>query len=192
MTPPDALRAPWLHGWAPAAWLAMAAVAAALVVASLALLDRTWALVPMLPLALATPLIAAIDVRWRLVPNRLVLPLALVLLALVSASAVVTAQPQRIAGALLGAAAMFGVYLAPALLSPRAMGMGDVKLALALGGVLGAGGWTTWFLGVLAGCIAGAAIGLGMLLARRATLRSRLPYAPAMLAGAWIALLAQG
>ena len=109
-----------------------------------------------------------------------------------SASAVIEAQALGIVGALLGAVAMFLVYLAPALLTRRAMGMGDVKLALALGTVLGASGWQTWFVGVLAGFIAGAVAGLVLLLARRATLRSRIPYAPAMLVGAWVALLAQG
>lgn len=188
-TPPGS---PWLRAWSRGAWVAMALVAAGLIALASARFGATWTIVPLLPLALATPLLAAIDLRWRIVPNRLVLPLALVLLATASASALIEAQPLRIVGALLGAAAMFAVYLAPALLTRRAMGMGDVKLALALGTVLGASGWQTWFLGVLAGFIAGAVAGLVLLLARRATLRSRIPYAPAMLLGAWLALLAQG
>jgi leader peptidase (prepilin peptidase)/N-methyltransferase len=183
----------WLRAWGPGAWVAMALAAAGLIAFAAARSGATWALVPLLPLALATPLLAAVDLRWRIVPNRLVLPLALVLLATASASALALGQPLRIVGALLGAAAMFAVYLAPALLTRRAMGMGDVKLALALGTVLGASGWQTWILGVLAGFIAGAVAGLVLLLLRRATLRSRIPYAPAMLVGTWVALLlAQG
>lgn len=192
MDSPAPPRTPWLRAWGAGAWAAMALVAAALVVGLLARFGATWTIVPLLPLALATPLLAAIDLRWRIVPNRLVLPLALVLLATASASALIEAQPLRIVGAVLGAVAMFAAYLAPALLTRRAMGMGDVKLALALGTVLGASGWQTWFAGVLAGFIAGAVAGLVLLLARRATVRSRIPYAPAMLVGAWLALLAQG
>lgn len=192
MDSPALPRTPWLRAWSPGAWALLALASAALVVVVIARFGATWTIVPLLPLALATPLLVAIDLRWRIVPNRLVLPLALVLLATASASAVIEAQPLRIVGALLGSAAMFAVYLAPALLTRRAMGMGDVKLALALGIVLGASGWQTWFLGVLAGFIAGAVAGLVLLIARRATLRSRIPYAPAMLAGAWAALLTQG
>ena len=192
MDSPAPARTPWLRAWSKGAWVVIALAAVALVVLVIARFGATWTIVPLLQLALATPLLAAIDLRWRIVPNRLVLPLALVLLATASASALIEAQPLRIVGALLGAAAMFAVYLAPALLTRRAMGMGDVKLALALGTVLGASGWQTWFLGVLAGFIAGAVAGLVLLLARRATLRSRIPYAPAMLAGAWLALLTQG
>ncbi len=189
MQPLETPAPPWIRGWTPLqiAFLGIAAAALAGLVAARIGLDPATLL-----LAAAAPFIAAIDIRWRIVPNRLVLPLTAALLIAVAASAVLGVQPLRIVGALLGAAAMFAVYLAPAALTRRAMGMGDVKLALAIGTVLGASGWQTWLLGVLAGFIAGAVIGLVMLLARRATLRSRIPYAPAMLAGALLVLLAQG
>ncbi len=189
MQPLETPAPEWIRGWTPLqiAFLTIAAAALVGLVAARIGLDPA----PLL-LAAVAPFIAAIDIRWRIVPNRLVLPLAGALQVAVAASAVLGAQPLRIVGALLGAAAMFAVYLAPAVLTRRSMGMGDVKLALAIGTVLGASGWQTWLLGVLAGFIAGAVVGLVLLLARRATLRSRIPYAPAMLAGALLALLAQG
>ncbi|GMA28820.1 prepilin peptidase [Arenivirga flava] len=187
MQPLQTPSAPWLRGWTPLQLALLGASAAALMAMVVARVGPDPA---MLLLAASAPLIAAIDLRWRIVPNRLVLPLIGALLVAVAASAVLEAQPLRIVGALLGAAAMSAVYLAPAVLTRRAMGMGDVKLALAIGAVLGASGWQTWLLGVLAGFIAGAAFGLALLLARRATLRSRMPYAPAMLVGALLVLLA--
>ncbi len=189
MQPLETPVPPWLRGWTPLQIALLVAAGGALAVAAAARIGFDPAT---LLLASAAPLVAAVDIRWRIVPNRLVLPLTGVLLIAAAASAILDAQPLRIGGALLGAAAMFAVYLAPAVLTRRAMGMGDVKLALAIGTVLGASGWQTWLLGVLAGFIAGAVIGLVMLLARRATLRSRIPYAPAMLAGAMLVLLARG
>ncbi len=185
----DAGRTPWIRGWSLPQGLLIALTAAVLAACVVARMGADPATVL---LALAAPLVAAVDLRWRIVPNRLVLPLTGALLMAVTASALATGQLLRIVGALLGAAAMFAVYLAPAVLTRRGMGMGDVKLALAIGTVLGANGWQTWLPGVLAGFISGAVIGLVMLLARRATLRSRIPYAPAMLAGALLALLTRG
>lgn len=68
----------------------------------------------------------------------------------------------------------------------RAMGLGDGALELSLG----------WLLGLSAGVTAlmlafwlGAAVGIGlMLLRRRYTMKSELPFAPFLIAGAWISL----
>ena len=46
--------------------------------------------------------------------------------------------------AIAGAALLGGVYLLVHLVSPRAMGAGDVKLALGLGGVCGLAGAGVW------------------------------------------------
>lgn len=74
--------------------------------------------------------LSAIDLTHRIVPNRIVVPAAAVTLAahtLIDPSA-------EWALAAVGAASFF---LAAALLYPAGMGMGDVKLALLLGAMLG-------------------------------------------------------
>jgi leader peptidase (prepilin peptidase)/N-methyltransferase len=74
--------------------------------------------------------LAAIDLEHRIVPNRIVIPAWGALLA---AHTVVSPSPEWALGG-LGAALFF--FLA-ALAYPRGMGMGDVKLCLLLGAMLG-------------------------------------------------------
>ena len=82
------------------------------------------------------------DLRERRLPNWLTLPgAAVILLAAVAL--------HRGAAALTGAVALFGLYLLIHLLSPRAMGGGDVKLALGLGALTGMFGADVWVLAAL-------------------------------------------
>ena len=74
--------------------------------------------------------ISATDVEHRIIPNRIVLPAAAVVLA---AQTALKPSPEW-AIAALGA---FGFFFLAALVYPAGMGMGDVKLALLLGAMLG-------------------------------------------------------
>ncbi len=62
--------------------------------------------------------------------------------------------------AVVGAAAMFAVYFILALISPSSMGMGDVKLALVIGLLLGWFGLSAWLIGLLAAFIVGGVIAI--------------------------------
>src|SRR3954452_16886769 len=78
----------------------------------------------------ALVVVTATDLTHRIVPNRVVLPAAAVVLALMTA-----AQPSpQWALAATGAS---GFLLAAAIAYPSGMGMGDVKLALLMGAALG-------------------------------------------------------
>jgi len=83
------------------------------------------------------------DLAERRLPNLLTLPGAGVILL---AGALVG----RGLPALAGAAALTGVYLLVHLVAPAAMGAGDVKLAIGLGGLTGCFGVQVWFLAALA------------------------------------------
>lgn len=74
--------------------------------------------------------IAVVDLRERRVPNRIVLPAAALVLALHTA-----ADPTWEWAA--AAAAAFAALLVAALAVPGGLGMGDVKLCLLLGAMLG-------------------------------------------------------
>jgi leader peptidase (prepilin peptidase)/N-methyltransferase len=74
--------------------------------------------------------VSAIDLEHRIIPNRIVLPAAAICLA---AQTALEPSPEW-ALAALGAA---GFLLVAALAYPGGMGMGDVKLALLMGAVLG-------------------------------------------------------
>lgn len=96
-------------------------------------------------------------------------------------------------GALVVSAALLGL----ALVGPSGLGMGDVKLGPTLGLYLGFLGWEAVVVGVFAGFVLGALVGLA-LVARRAlarqpvagALRQALPFGPFLLAGTLVGLVA--
>ena len=85
--------------------------------------------------------------------------------------------------------ALLVLYFVLALISPKGMGMGDVKFAAPLGLALGWFGWNVWVVGLAAGFIIGGVVSLIALLLRRVTLRGSIPFGPSMLAGALVAIL---
>jgi len=126
-------------------------------------------------------LIAAIDLEHRLVLDVLVGP-GLALAVLLSA---LWGEP-RLVSALEGAALGGGIFLVLALVGGRALGMGDVKLALLIGMMTG----FPWVLEALTlGIVlAGAAAGL-LVFGRVRGLKDYIPYAPYLVLGGMATLL---
>jgi prepilin signal peptidase PulO-like enzyme (type II secretory pathway) len=124
--------------------------------------------------------VTATDIERRIVPNRVVLPAAAAVLALMTAY---DPSPQWALGA-VGAA---GFLFLAALAYPGGMGMGDVKLALLIGALLGVttpvGIMLGLFLALVPSLVLFARHGMG---ARRLAI----PFAPFLCAGAVIALFA--
>jgi leader peptidase (prepilin peptidase) / N-methyltransferase len=79
---------------------------------------------------------------------------------------------------------MLGLHL----VSRTGMGMGDVKLAGGLGLYAGWVGWDYLFGAIVLGFVAGGVVALVLVLTRRATGATHLPFGPAMLAGTAVAL----
>jgi leader peptidase (prepilin peptidase)/N-methyltransferase len=125
--------------------------------------------------------LAAIDLETRLIPNRIVVPTAAALLGVAFAVDVLQGVEHALAAAVVG-----GCLLLAALLRPGALGMGDVKLGLLLGALLGGEVLT----GLTIGFVLVAAAGV-VVVARegRAALQRQLPLAPFLAAGAIAALL---
>jgi leader peptidase (prepilin peptidase) / N-methyltransferase len=128
----------------------------------------------------ALVVVTATDLERRIVPNRVVLPAAAAVLALQ------TAAHPSVEWA-LGAAGAAGFLLLAAIAYPAGMGMGDVKLALLIGALLG----RTTPVGILLGLFL-ALIPSVVLLARHGARARRLaiPFAPFLAAGAVVALFA--
>jgi leader peptidase (prepilin peptidase)/N-methyltransferase len=124
--------------------------------------------------------LSAIDLTHRIVPNRIVLPAALVVLV---AQTALDPSPEWALGA-LGAS---GFLFVAALAYPAGMGMGDVKLALLLGAMLG----RTVPVGLMVGMVA-ALVPSVVLLARHgsAARKMGIPFAPFLAVGALVALFA--
>jgi leader peptidase (prepilin peptidase)/N-methyltransferase len=99
-------------------------------------------------------------------------------------------DPAALGRAVAGAAVLFAAYLVLALLAPAGLGMGDVKLAALLGLYLAQLGWAALVDGALAGFVVQAVLALLLLATRRVALRGYVPFGPAMLAGAALAVAA--
>ncbi|TFC35446.1 A24 family peptidase [Cryobacterium sp. TMT2-42-4] len=145
-------------------------------------------LVAFLYLAGVSISLAMIDLDTHTLPNRIVLPAYPVATVLLGAAAMMTGEPGRILGALVGGAALFGVYLLLALAYPAGMGLGDVKLAGVLGLYLGWLGWGELAVGGFAAFLLGGFFALVLVIARKANRKSGIPFGPWMLAGAWLGI----
>ena len=144
---------------------------------------------PLLPVFLlaAVPglLLALIDLRCLRLPDRLVGALAVtagVPLALL--------RPERIGAALLAGVLVLTAYGLMALAPRGGLGLGDVKLAAVLAAILGFAGWPAVAVGVLTPHLINGPIALVLLVSRRAGRRRPLPFGPALLAGALLAVTA--
>ena len=153
---------------------------------------------PLVPAALvfvwAAVVASAIDLEHRIIPNRLTLRLPLVLLPLlVFPAALDDAWGDLLRAVIVGVAlpaVMFGLSEAFRLLrGKQGIGMGDVKFAISIGLVVGyLGGWHVVVF-AYATIISAMLIVVGLLLVRRASLATRIPFGPYLAIGALIALL---
>ena len=135
--------------------------------------------------------LAVIDIRSHLLPNRIVLPSYWTGVPLAAAAALGSGAFElggllRVAG---GGALLWLVYFILRVVYPAGMGFGDVKLAGVLGLYLGFLSWSHLFWGTAAAFVLGGLYGIGIIVARRGTAKSAIPFGPFMLAGAALALL---
>ena len=127
--------------------------------------------------------LSCVDIRDRRLPNCLTIPGAIVIL--VAAAAAGRGMP-----AVMGAAALFAVYLVVHLLAPAAMGAGDVKLAIGIGALTGSFGVDVWALAALGAPLITAAWALVAVVRYS---KSTVPHGPSMcLAAAAACVLAVG
>ncbi|MCU1440629.1 MAG: hypothetical protein JWP85_1626 [Rhodoglobus sp.] len=138
--------------------------------------------------AASAVVLTIVDLSEKRLPNVVVLPSAGVVFALLLLAALVDGSWPSAIGALAGGAGLFAVYFMLALISPRSMGMGDVKLAITVGVAAGYLGLTAWLVALLGGFLVGAVVSLIGLASRRIGMKSLVPFGPSMLAGAFLAL----
>jgi len=133
--------------------------------------------------------LAYIDLDCRRLPNQLTLPSYPIGIALLGVAATAGRDATPLLRGLGGMVALFAFYYLLALIHPRGMGFGDVKLAGVLGLFLGWLGWGHLLLGTFLGFLASGAVGLALVATGRATLKSKLPFGPFMLLGALVAIV---
>ncbi|MGO4104373.1 A24 family peptidase [Leifsonia sp. YAF41] len=145
-------------------------------------------LVAYLYLAAVSIALALIDLDVHRLPNSIVLPSYIVGIVLLGSAGVVSGDYGSLLRAGIGLAALWAVYLVMALAYPGGMGFGDVKLAGVLGLFLGYLGWGSLIVGAFSAFLLGGLFALGLLIARRATRKSGIPFGPWMLAGTWVGI----
>jgi leader peptidase (prepilin peptidase)/N-methyltransferase len=141
-------------------------------------------------LAAVGSLLAIIDIAVKRLPNPFTLSSYLVGLVLLGGAALLGGHPIRLAHAVIGLAVLWALYALQHLFAPGAIGWGDVKLAGVLGLYLGWLGASAWWLGMLAGFVIGGVYATGVLVTRRGSRKSEIPFGPFMLAGAIVGILA--
>lgn len=134
--------------------------------------------------------LALIDLGTRRLPNSLVLPSYVVLAALLTGACLLGAPWGALLRAAIGGAALYAFYFLLRVVRPGGMGGGDVKLAGVLGVSLAWFGWGSLVVGAFSAFLLGGIVGVGLMVARRATRKSAIPFGPWMIAGAWIGIVA--
>ena len=147
------------------------------------------ALVAFAYLAVISIALTLIDIDVFRLPNVIVLPAYLVGAVLLTASSLLAGDPAQLLRAAIGAAALFAFYFAAVLVYPGGMGFGDVKLAGVLGLFLAWLGWGELAVGAFAAFLLGGVFGIVLLAVKRAGRKTRIPFGPWMLGGAWVGIV---
>jgi leader peptidase (prepilin peptidase)/N-methyltransferase len=136
--------------------------------------------------------LAAMDLDVHRLPDRIMWPTMGFLFGGLTLAGLVGGGVEPWLRSLLAGVASGGFYLAIALLSlargSLALGLGDVKLAVVLGAVLGWFGWAETVTGLYAGFLVGGLVAVLLLVARRVDWKGDFAYGPPMMVGALLGL----
>lgn len=186
MSSPAAHAAPPLlaRGATAARYLPAYLTAVALVAASFLRFGGTGHAVVAAGFCCVLVLLSVIDFERHILPNRIVLPAAVAVLV-----AQIALAPDRAVEWIVAALGASLFFLVLALINPAGLGMGDVKLALLLGAMLG----RLVIMALLVGSV-GVALVAVFLLARHGSSarKTALPFGPFLAAGAVVVLFVAG
>lgn len=146
-------------------------------------------------------LLSAIDLRLRIIPDQCNALLALLGIALLAMRSVGVIGAGAFAGpyaSILGdpgtpwLSALYGVLFALLLFGGtifftrgRGMGLGDLKLALPIGIILG---WPDSCLAAMAAFVIGSIIGVLLIAGKKATMKAAVPFGPFIVVGFYVAI----
>jgi leader peptidase (prepilin peptidase)/N-methyltransferase len=128
------------------------------------------------------------DLDHHRIPNKILLPGTVVGAALLGAGSAIDSELEAFARALAAGAAYFGLLFVIALIARGGFGFGDVKLAFFLGLFLGYQSWGVLFAGIALAFLIGGLVATGLLVTRRKGRRDAIPFGPALVAGALVAV----
>jgi leader peptidase (prepilin peptidase)/N-methyltransferase len=152
------------------------------------LVGASWALPGLWWAAGAAIALTLTDLDHRRIPDRILVPGIAGAGVLLAAGAFLEGEPWAIVRGLAGGFAYFGLLLLVALAARGGFGFGDVKLGFLLGLVLAYRSWGTLIVGAFAAFALGGLVAVALLIARRVGRKDSIPFGPAMVAGAALAL----
>ena len=121
------------------------------------------------------------DFKHYIIPDKVIYP-AIVIAFIYN---LITGYRLPVTGYLLAAFAAAGFFLFIVLISRgKWMGVGDIKLAFLIGLLLG---WPNTLLALFLAFLIGAIIGLGLIILKKKTIKSELPFGPFLILGIYIA-----
>jgi leader peptidase (prepilin peptidase) / N-methyltransferase len=150
-----------------------------------AFIGPSWELPAFLYLLAISIALALIDIDVHRLPNAIVLPAYGIGAVLLAVPSLVAGDTGQLARLVAGMALLYGLYFLLAVAHPAGMGFGDVKLAGVLGMYLAWIGWSELGVGAFLAFLVGGVFGIALMLVRRAGRKSRIPFGPFMLLGAW-------
>lgn len=172
--------------WPPAAAAAVCCAALALAVGPRPELAVWLLLVP------GMVAVTAVDVAVLRLPDVLTLPMAALAAGGLGLAALLPGSAGSWPRALLGGAALALALLLLALINPAGLGLGDVKLALALGVTLGWYGWDVLVAGVFLGFLFAMFFALFLVVARGAGRKTAFSMGPFLALGTLAGVLLAG
>ena len=148
-----------------------------------------WVVVPFCVFLAMAVTVSVTDLTHRLVPRQL---LYAALVVIVPAFVIVSAHTHSwrpLVDAAVAGAGAFAVFFVIWFVVPRGMGFGDVRLAGVIGVTVGYLDLLHAYLAFLIGFVLGLVFGLVLMAAHSSGRRTRIPFAPALCAGAAITIL---
>jgi len=148
------------------------------------------ALVGLLYLAAVSVVLTCIDLETHTLPNVIVLPAYVVVIVLLGTASLLAGDVGALLRGVVGLIGLFAVYYLMALVYRGGMGFGDVKLAGVLGFALAWLGWDVFVVGAFAPFVLGGVFAIVLIAFTKAGRKTRVPFGPWMLAGAWVGIFA--
>jgi len=140
-----------------------------------------WATLAYLAFMVPMVFLAATDLEQRRLPHVLLDPLIVASLLFVPFNPAV--KPLEAA---IGAVVALGFLGVTGLIVRGGIAMGDLYLVLPIGLILG---WPAIFTAIFLGALLSALVGIGLLVTRRAGMRSYIPFGPFLVVGLVLALV---
>jgi len=179
---PDPAESKWLARWVPP-------MIAGVLGAYLAAITSAWAVALVLvAFVIGSSLLVATDQAAQRLPDKIVWPTTGAVAMLLVLAAIVTGAWGSLLTAGLGGLILGIAFFALAWFRPNDLGLGDVKLSVVIGLVLGWYGWIPLAVGAVSGFFLFAILGITLMVGRLTYSASQLAFGPWMILGAIVGI----